>query len=357
MMKLPASFRLFSALSVLALSSVAAQGATAITGTVVNQSREKPAFGEEVILVRLVQWPREEARAKTDAKGAFTLPVQHADEPYVVRVFHQGVSYDQRASVGDVLTIQVFDAALRVRNVTGSIEILRAEANGHLLHVSDMYEVRNESNPPLTQIGKRTFEIYLPANAKMDSVLAAGPGKMGLMISASPVSDEPGHWSVNFPLRPGATKFAFNYELPYDGHATFRTKHVYPLEQLAIMIPPTMRFLSRSPAFETLRADSSHYQVRAANHLEAGEGPEFEVSGSGDLPPLGRQAEDQARSPAALRRTAKPSSVRIDRGAKPPSQSPALGVVIGVLLAVCVGLVWRVRKGLYSVPSEVETKP
>jgi len=70
-----------------------------------------------------------------------------------------------------------------------------------LLHVSDMVEIKNESSPPLTEAGERTFEVYLPANAKIDSVLAAGPGEMGVMISAVPVPDEPGHYAVNFPLR------------------------------------------------------------------------------------------------------------------------------------------------------------
>jgi len=57
---------------------------------------------------------------------------------------------------------------------------------------------------------------------------------------------------VNFPLRPGATKFAFNYDLPYDGHATFRTKHVHPLKQLAIMIPPSMKVHVALTGFEML---------------------------------------------------------------------------------------------------------
>src|SRR2546425_7352404 len=43
---------------------------------------------------------QEEGRAKTDSLGAFTLNVQHLGKPYLVRVFHQGVSYDQQASAG-----------------------------------------------------------------------------------------------------------------------------------------------------------------------------------------------------------------------------------------------------------------
>jgi hypothetical protein len=355
--------RLFSAWILLSCCAAAAQDANNITGTVLNQSRGGPAAGDEVILVGLDRWSQQEARARTDAKGAFTLAVPFPDKRYVVRVFHQGVSYDHQASVGDALSIRVFDVAFGVRNVIGNIEILRAGTEANQLHVSDMYEISNDSNPPRTEVGTRTFEAYLPANAKIDSVLAAGPGNVGMMISAAPVPDEPGHWAVNFPLKPGATKFAFNYDLPYDGHADFHLRHAYPFEQVAVMIPPTMRFSSSSPSFEILAVDSSRYQVRAANHLEVGEGAWFELSGSGDLPPLGNEAKSEARlrpsrrsdsTPSAQSPIAEPSLGWIgsrSEPTQPPSQSLALGVVTCGLLVVCAVLIWRACKGLSSAPN------
>jgi hypothetical protein len=362
--------RMLSVLALLACFSTTAPGANNVTGAVRNQSRGRPAAGVAVILLRLDGGMQEEARANTDAQGAFTLNVQHPDKPYLVRVFHQGVSYDQQPSAGQALAIQVFDAATHVQGITGTIEILRTGTVGNLLHVSDMVEIKNESSPPLTQAGERTFEVYLPANAKIDSVLAAGPGKMVVIISAAPVSNEPGHFAVNFPLRPGATKFAFNYDLPYRGHATFQTRHAYPLQQMAVMIPPTMKFSSRSPAFKILAIGNSGYQVQAANRLQAGKGPEFEVSGTGALPPLGDQAKPQARSqpPAvpdrvvsAPGRGALPSLASIDtrlQQTQPPSQSLVLGGVTSVLIAACGLLVWRARKARsFSAAQTVAPRP
>ena len=348
--------KLLSVAPLLALFAIVAHGANCITGSVRNQSRGKPAAGDDVILVRLERGMQREARTKTDAQGSFTLNVQLPEKPYLVRVFHQGVSYDQLASAGDALSIQVFDAATHVRGITGSIEILRAGTNGKLLHVSDLVEIKNESSPPLTQASERTFEVYLPANAKIASVLAAGPGNVGVMISAASVPGEPGHYTVNFPLRPGATKFAFNYDLPYHGHAAFQTRHAYPLRQMAVMIPLTMKFSSRSSAFEILATGKSRYQVQAANHLKAGEGPEFEVSGTGVLPPIGDQAQSESGSePSALPnpRVHAPgpsvlaSSLHIDsRLAQPQSPSPSLvlGALTSVFLATSAFLIWRARK-------------
>jgi hypothetical protein len=346
------------ALALMVCFSTAALGASyIITGSVRNQSRGQPAAGDDVILVRLDRGVRhEEARTKTDAHGTFILNVQHADKSYLVRVVHQGVSYEQQASAGGTISIQVFDAAPRVQGVTGGIEILRTGTNGKLLHVSDLIEIKNESNPPLTQASERTFEAYLPANAKIDSVLAAGPGNMGAMISAASVPSDPGHYTVNFPLRPGATKFAFNYDLPYDGHAAFQTRHAYPLRQLAVMIPPTMKFSAGPHAFEILATGNSRYQVQAANHLKAGEGPGFEISGTGTLPPLADQANSQAQSQssappnpspsvparAVLRPVASIGSRPVQT--EPRSQILVLGGLTTALLAASALLVWRARK-------------
>jgi hypothetical protein len=343
-------------LVLIASHSTATLGANNITGKVRNQSRGQLAAGDDVILLRLDAGMQEEARTKTDAQGAFAFAAQHPEKPYLVRVVHQGVGYDQQASAGDTLTIAVFDAMRHVSGITGSIEILRAGSKGKLLHVSDLYELRNESSPPLTQAGERTFEVYLPAAAKIDSVLAASPGKIGEIIAAQPVHGEPGHYAVSFPLQPGATKFAFNYDLPYSGHAAFRTRHAYPLQQFAVMIPPSMKFSSPSSSFEILATGNNRYQVRAANELKAGEGPGFAVSGAGAIPSLGEQSKSQAQArwptvanPIVLapQRATLPALAKIDARLKPitpDSQSLVLYGVTSVLFAGCAVLVWCARR-------------
>jgi hypothetical protein len=350
------ALRFLPALGLFLCFSTVAFGADNIRGSAHNESRRQPAAGDEVILVRLDGGIQEEARAKTDGQGDFTFHLEYPGKPYAVQVVHHGVAYEQLASASNAVSIQVFDVAPHVKGVTGSIEILRAESDGNLLHVSDMYEIRNQSNPPLTRAGERTFEVYLPASAKISSVWAAGPVNIGVFISAVPIKGEPGHYAVSFPLRPGATKFAFDYDLAYDGHAAFRTKHAYPLRQFAVMIPSGMKFSSRSASFELLDTSSAHSQVRAANQLAAGEGPRFEISGIGKFPSLGggSKARPQSRftvvpgntAPTADR-AALPPLTHIGLGPKqvqPPSQSPIIDAMILILLAACALLLWRARK-------------
>jgi len=336
-------------------AALLAADSDSITGTVRNQTRGRFVAGAEVILLRLDQASlgqaslnqislnqrmQEETRTKTDSRGEFTLKVRYPDKLHLVRVIHQGVNYDHRASAGDGVAIAVFDVVSKVQGVTGSIEIIRIGAAGNYLHVSDMVEIKNDSSPPLTQAGERTFEVYLPAMAKIDSVVAAGPGTIAVPISATPVAGWSGHYAVDFPLQPGATKFAFNYDLPYAGQATFRPKNMYPLQQLAVMIPPTMKFASRSDVFQRLRTGNDSYQVEAANLVNAGEGPGFEISGVGPSPALAQSAPKPPVAAQPLPAHSAPANSRIRVSRMPWWVLGASACMLGA----CVFLLWRKQR-------------
>jgi hypothetical protein len=414
--------RLFSMLACLIAGySGTAWAADTITGVVRNGTRSQFAAGDEVILLHpkagkenpahLNQSMHEEARTTTDAQGSFSLTVRNSGSAYLVRVVHQGVSYDQPASAGDALSIDVFDAAASVPGISGTIEIIRLGSVANQLHVSDMIELRNDSSPPLTKSGDRAFEVYLPAYAKLDSILAAhsaagprassgansgegadgrskggsdgatgrGAEQTATLLSAAPIPDAPGHYSVNFPLRPGATKFAFNYDLPYDGHATFRPKNIYPLQQLAVMTPPSMKFTSQTSAFIVLPAGDDRYQVEAASMVKAGAAPQFEISGLRSVPALPAPAQSTAKPTVAAQAipvvSALASAQSRSQGANDSKDLNQAGnftsapgsfqkqsreewwVVYGsaVILGTCGILLWR-RQGVTSTRTRVPQK-
>jgi hypothetical protein len=273
-------------MALIAGHAAVALAADTVAGVALNRTTDKAAAGDEVILLRLEHGMQEEARTRTDARGAFAFAVNAPQTLYLIRVMHQNVNYDEPVEANHPVAIAVYDKAARVGELAGTMEVLRMGSRGDGLHVSDMVEIRNESNPPRTEAGERTFEVYLPPQAKLDTVLAAGEEKIGVIIKASALPGEPGHYAVNFPLRPGATKFAFNYDLPYAGEAVFRKKSAYPLKLLSVMIPQSMTFSAQPSAFHLLRDADGKFQVEAATLLKAGETREFSVAGKGVLPRL-----------------------------------------------------------------------
>lgn len=348
---------------------VACRGADIITGEVRNATKAQPAAGDEVILLGLDENRHEESRTKVNSQGMFTIDLKDPGRPHLLRVMHQGVSYDKTVSSGGRVTIDVFDSTARAPGIAGRIEIIRAGTSEEMLHVSDMIEITNRSDPLVTQAGARTFEVYLPSDAIIKSILAAGPGDGAESISAEPAGREPGHYAVNFPLRPGATKFAFNYDLPYKGRAKFRAKSDYPFQQLAVMIPPAMRFTARASAFHTLPVGGDRYHVVSAENVKAGTELAFEISGTGAMPATGAKSQSasnrrvEAAGPApaiAFGTLAGPDAAAIaGQGKKPARRSSivrwwAFAALLG--FAACMFLVWRQhrpgRLAPTSIPSE-----
>ena len=144
--------------------------AESITGTVINKTNNKPAAGDDVVLIRLAQGMQESTRTKTDAKGRFTLDVPDAGV-HLVRVTHDKANYFRPAPPGtQSVEVEVFDSAVKVAGVSSEADVMRIQTDesGKGLRVVENFFVKNESNPPKTQFGERPFEFYLPAGAVVE---------------------------------------------------------------------------------------------------------------------------------------------------------------------------------------------
>src|SRR6476646_7245275 len=233
-----------SALLLLVCGSCAlsAYSADAIQGSVRNQTSGKAAAGDEVILLRLQNGMEEEARARTDAEGAFSLPLLAAEAPRILRVLHQGVNYDQSLSGKGSLEIAVFDAVPRIRDLQGTIGIAQVESDGEMLKVTEMYSIANNSAPPVTQSGPRNFEISIAPKATLDALVAKKGGGVWVNAVAVSIKGQQERYAVDFPIRPGDTLFKYVYHLPYSGPSTVQLELPYPIRNFAVMHPPSMLF-------------------------------------------------------------------------------------------------------------------
>ncbi len=197
--------------------------ADSITGTVTNKTTNKPAAGDDVVLIRLAQGMQEASRTKTDAKGRFTLEVPDGNSGmHLVRVTHDKANYFRPAPPGtQSVEVEVFTAAPKVEGISSEANVMRLQTDesGKSLHVVENFFVKNESNPPKTQFSDRAFEFFLPEGAVVEGSAALGPGGMPVQASPVPLGD-PNHFAFIFPIRPGETRFQITYHLPYNGSFT-----------------------------------------------------------------------------------------------------------------------------------------
>src|ERR1700744_435820 len=137
-----------------------------ITGVVTNKTTNKPAGGDDVVLIRLAQGMQEASRTKTDAKGRFTLEIPNGDNQlHLVRVTHDKANYFRPAPPGtQSVEVEVFNAAAKVAGVSTEANVMRMQTDesGKSLQVLFFFFKKNKQTPPLTQFRDKPFEFYLP---------------------------------------------------------------------------------------------------------------------------------------------------------------------------------------------------
>jgi 5-hydroxyisourate hydrolase-like protein (transthyretin family) len=287
--------RLALALLALAVLTGSALAAGPITGTVINKTTNKPAAGDDVVLIRLAQGMQESTHAKTDRNGHFTLDVPDSDTMHLVRVNHDKANYFQPVPPGTThLDFEVFTAAAKVDGVAGEADVLKIQSDpgGNNLTVTEMFFLKNESNPPKTQFSDRPFEFDLPAGAVVQASLALAPGGMPVRTAPVPLGND--HYTFIFPIRPGETRFQVSYTVPYKGSFTFTPHPSLPTDTVAIVLPKSMKFQPAAGSPYQAVTEETTAQAYAARGVTANEPLGFTLSGTGELPRDSDTAQGQA---------------------------------------------------------------
>jgi len=330
--------------------------AETLTGTVTNETTGKPAAGDDVVLMALSQGMSEVGRTRTDAQGKFSLNIDDANVPHLVRVNHQGVNYfpsggPVRPGVNSV-EIKVYDAAKKLDGITTNVNVMRMQADGGQLQVLELISVKNNSKPPRSLMSDRTYEFYLPEGAQIDQSLASGPG--GMPVNSAAVPAEKGRYFFVFPLRPGETRFEIAYHLPYSGEATITPKITSDMQHFVVVLPKSMNFEAKDSAAYSPMNDPGGGQsnVEVASGVVPGKDLAFRVSGTGVL-----QEEGEAGAPAGAANQQAQAMGRDNRpggGLGPPVDAPdplhqyrwaILGGVVAVLVAGGVYIATRPGTG------------
>jgi hypothetical protein len=324
------------------VSAFAAQ----ITGTVTNGTTNKPSSGDEVVLLSLANGMDEVARTKTDSHGGYTLNVPDNGTQHLVRVARQSVHYFKSAPPGTTTAdITVYDAATQLENIVVDARVFHLQASAGRLDVSDMYVLKNESQPPRSRIGNQTFAVTLPDGAEMGEASLTGPSGMPLTVAPVP-SGVKNQYAFDFPIRPGETRFEVTYKLPYSGSYEFAITPETRLNELGVLLPKSMKFTGVSSGFAQ-DSDEAGLAVFFAKNMAANQPVKFSVSGVGLIADNAQGAGDAQPAGAA----ATPSS-----GGASVTNLQISGAVMFVIL-VGAFVLWRKAAAAKSAGQSTGGRP
>lgn len=294
--------------------------AQTLTGIVTDGTSQKPAGGDDVILLSLGQGMQEAGRTTSDAKGHFSLKLDDSDGPHLVRVIHQGVTYHRMAPPGTTsVEVTVYDVAKKLAGISVTADVMRFQAQGGELQGIRLFAVNNISNPPRTQMNDQNFEFYLPDGAQVDQAMAMTAG--GQPVNSSPVPQkEKNRYAFIFPLRPGETQFQIGFHLPYSGEASIDPKLLYDAQHFVVMLPKSMQFTAgRGVSFQSMQDPrQSDATVEVASNTTVGQPLSFKISGTGML----SEAKEDTEASSAGPESSAGRDTRPGGGLGPPIDAP-----------------------------------
>jgi hypothetical protein len=284
-----------AALLALLLAALSMTGTPAsaadLMGRVTNGTTKKPAVGDDVLLFLTSRGSeKESARAKTDNAGHFRLTVADKRGSYLVRVVHQGVAYDKIVEPNaDFVAMQVYDVTDKLDGVTALMDVQRIEARSDTLEVKQLVTMHNASKPPRTFLNDRPFSMQLPPEAQVLSGLVQVGGSEPLKSKPVP-SERKDEYYFRSPMRPGDTRFAIVYRLPYNGKAMVVPTIRNAQERFVVMLPKSMTFEPQAGGVFQPMPEVSPDNVQGTAPVRLGQALAFRISGTGTLVELqGRQ--------------------------------------------------------------------
>jgi hypothetical protein len=275
-----------------------AAAADSLKGVVQNLTTRKPSAGDEVILKKIGNGMEDVGKTKTNARGEFSFNVPQLQQPYVLWVQHQGVTYSGRAIPGgQPMVVRVFEASPDVKeiNVIEHAMLFHTGDAPNTLTAEEIFSVNNTSNPPRTLLKPHTLEFSLPEGATISESSVRTSSGVDIKSPAVP-QGEKNKYAFTFPVRPGETQFHLVYTLPYSGNVKIDPKLDKPVETLIVAAPESIKF---SPAESSLFQSRNNPQFKGVNFFVAKnvtpqQQVAFEIAGTGAMPQQAQEAGAEA---------------------------------------------------------------
>lgn len=192
----------------------------AIEGTVVNKTTGKPQPGVQVTLTKLTDKGMQPAASgTTGAGGRFKLEADAASA-HLVQARYQNVSYSAQIQPNQAqIEIAVYDALPRVSAAEVTQHMILVETDGEELVVNETVIYSNDSQTTWYD-PKGTARFYIPAAAGENRMARAiAPGGLPVDRPLTPAGERQ-VFAVDFPVKPGETRFDLSYKLPASAGGT-----------------------------------------------------------------------------------------------------------------------------------------
>jgi hypothetical protein len=262
----------------------------AVDGTVLNRTTGKPAAGTILQLVQPGQGGMQTlASAKTDPDGKFRF-ARDAQGPMLIQAIFSGVLYTKVLMPGSPtsgLTVDVYQSTNKPGTAKVSQHFIVLQPGSSEMAVSE--GILYQGDPQLTynDAANGSFRFYLPPEAKGQvNVTINAAGGMPIQRPAQP-TNQANIYKVDYPIKPGETRFDLNYTVPVTNPLVFSSKILHPEGSSDLVIPTgvTIKGDNLEQVGQEPKTQANIYRIKSNEYKVQVEGTgslqQAEASGSG----------------------------------------------------------------------------
>jgi hypothetical protein len=219
-----------------------ASAAASIDGVVVNGSTGQPQPGVAITVSKMNtatgMLSNNAGDAKTDAQGKFAFTTS-VDGPTLLRATWDGVTYTRMLPPGtpsNGLSLDVYNSSKNPGIAKVDKHMLLFEPGGGQMTVNETFLLKNDGQITWNDPKDGTLHFYLPDAHSKFQIHATAPGGVDVPTTAAK-SPKPDVYKVDFPIKPGETRFDLTYNVPYTLGSQYEGKIVTKDDNTYLIVP------------------------------------------------------------------------------------------------------------------------
>jgi hypothetical protein len=266
----------------------------AVDGVIVNGTTGQPQPNTVVMLIQPTQAGMQTlGTTKTDAQGKFSFDNNDDQGPRLIQAVFQGVQYNKMVPPGmpsTGLQIPVFASTNKAGTAKVTQHFIVLQPGEKEMTVSEGLLYVGDPNVTYYDPVNGSVRFYIPAEAKgLASVTVNPAGGMPIQRPALKTK-EPNVYKVDYPVRPGETRFDINYTVPTTSPMMFNDKEIHPEAASNLVVPSgvTAKSDDLELAGQEPKTQASIYRIKNANF-------KVEVDGIGSLQQPDASSDDNGQ--------------------------------------------------------------
>jgi hypothetical protein len=266
----------------------------AVDGVIVNGTTGQPQPNTVVMLIQPTQAGMQNlGTTKTDAQGKFSFDNNDAQGPRLIQAIFQGVQYNRMVPPGmpsTGLQIPVFASTAKAGTAKVAQHFIVLQPGDKEMTVSEGLLYVGDPKLTYNDPVNGSVRFYVPPEATgLSSVTVNPAGGMPIQRPALKTKD-PGIFKVDYPVRPGETRFDINYAVPTTSPMIFNDKEIHPEAASNLVVPAgvTAKSDDLELAGQEPKTQASIYRVKNASF-------KVEVDGNGSLQQSEGSADDSGQ--------------------------------------------------------------